>query len=141
MHHITHVPSLQAYDKKSYTSRFDSGAGFRCFSGLLELFVRYPLEFFSLPKASFIVSQGCFIGFVSVYMFLMARAGSSAEHGWLHSHLVAEEIVVGSYLSGFILSEFKELSLLHLEDIHMVEDLEEMLAQVCDTVVADSVSA
>jgi hypothetical protein len=121
----------QAYDKKSYTSRFDSGAGFGCFRGLLELFVRYPLEFFSLPKASFILSQGFFIAFVATYMWLMACAGSSAELGWLHSQLTWEEILVGSYLSGFILREFKELSLLHLEDIHLVEDLEEMLQQVC----------
>ena len=63
----------QPFDRKDYISPFES------YIGLLQLFVLYPIEFFQLPRASFLMDQVFFFAFVIVFLAWVHSSATTGE--------------------------------------------------------------
>jgi hypothetical protein len=94
----------QPFDRKDYVSPFETT------TGLLHLFVEYPLEWFALPRATFMLDLFFFVAFVVIYFAHMIDTHTVGEDfGRLLGTPDWKEIATCAYFVGFIWHELREL--------------------------------
>jgi hypothetical protein len=94
----------QPFDRKDYVSPFET------MTGLLHLFVEYPLEWFALPRTTFLLDLVFFVAIVVIYFAHMIDTHTVGEDfGRLLVTPDWKELAIFSYFIGFIWHELREL--------------------------------